>query len=443
MEKEIIKIIKKYKFKDFDQLKYYLKDDENFKDIDPAYIRKVFNKYNKRRALRTYNKFFMGNKFSAFDNAWQMDIFKVKSASSWLLCININTKYAWTSEIKENPRGGISNAAFLPKLKEFVQMFDPKIIECDEERAFTSIKTTEYLSSQNIILKITPKKYHGYLSVINRLCKTLSEKIFYEDNLNESDPEQEQEEELKEIERDWDDSEDYNDSHDVAIDDVKSLVDVYNKTYNRAIKMTPEEMMKDKRAQAEYIFNQMEIRDKKDKMNLKYKLKIGDNVRYILDEDRGGRQFDKNQRRKQLSEDYYKIAAEVTPYLYSIMGRDGITKEVPRFRLIKLDNTRSKTFAHSVNDEQDFKGDYYIYKIVDYKFNKKDPNITNCIYSVKYRKFIKSEFVINPRPVELSVYQLRNKLRHPTTFTKLEAEFYEKNKDKYKIDKDLKLLVPK
>ncbi len=440
----VIAVIKKRRIKDVDKLIHHMKSNDEYADYTPAFIRKVFNKYNKQRAVKTYNKALMGNKFSAIPDAWQMDIFKIADVSRWLLCININTKYAWTHKLPGS-KGAISVSELMPSLKKFVNENAPHIIECDEEKAFTSIEVANYLSEQGIILRLTPKKMHTYLSVINRLCRTLSDKVYYEDDVKEGDEDinDKPSDSIEIVEEEWDASDYDFDEHDVLEEDLYKLVDLYNATKNRAIGMTPNQMHNDKNAQMQWVYEQFMKRDAKEKLIQKEPLKLGDDVRYILDEDRGSKAFQKNQRRKQLSEDYFKIAKQVSPYLYEIMGRDGLTKPVPRYRLVKLSNTASKKWATSVNDEQDYLGEDFYYKIADYKCSK-NPSLTSCKYIVKMARFSKDgrRFQISPKPVEVSVYQLRNRLKRHTSLTDLEKEFLSKHREEYMFDKSSTLLVP-
>lgn len=459
MEKEIIKIIKQHRYKNFKKLNYYLKQNNLYSDVKRKDIKDIFDNYNKKHAVKHYNKNLMGNKFSSIPNAWQMDVFKVGSVSEWLLLVNINTKFAWTKEIirtkkpkKDKPqKGGVPFNDIINHFNEFVMIYKPKVIETDEEKAFVGLKMNSYMREHNIIHKTVPNWNHEYLSVINKLCQTLSRKIYYKDNINEES------EESDEIKDDNDEEVDFKqvnyddkDEHDIANGDVDELVDEYNNTYNDAIKMTPNEMMKNKEAQYEWIYNQLMLRDTKEKMLLNEPLEPKkDKVLYLLDIDRGAKKFEKDQRRYEYSEDYYYLVKQRTPYLYEICGKDGVVKAVPRYRLLKLENTKSKRLARSVNDElakdRQIKDTYYFVKIIDYKTPPKaEPTIDNCKYEVKIKKY-KPEtksFSISLDPITYSVYQLRKALNHPTNITELEREFLKNNEDKYKYDSEKHLIVP-
>ena len=196
MEKEIIKIIKQHRYKNFKKLKYYLKQNNLYSDVKRKDIKDIFDNYNKKHAVKHYNKNLMGNKFSSIPNAWQMDVFCV-SDDKWLLLININTKFAWTKEIirtkkpkKDKPqKGGVPFHDIINHFNEFVEIYKPKVIETDEEKAFVGLKMNSYMREHNIIHKTVPNWNHEYLSVINKLCQTLSRKIYYKDNINEESDE--------------------------------------------------------------------------------------------------------------------------------------------------------------------------------------------------------------------------------------------------------------
>ena len=455
-------IMKKHRFKDETKLIEHMRSKAKYDEISDAQIVKIFRKYNKRRAVKTYNKLLMGNKFSAVPDAWQIDIFKIGNISNWLLCININTKYAWTHQVPgKTGRGKTSAAEILPAMIKFIQEMKPKVIEGDEE--FNAKEYINLFQTNDIAVKITPKKYHAYLSVINKLCKTLNDMIYFKDNKDKtevSEGSNEENSDFKIVEA----SEDYGDavtsarsyeaeehtaedSQDVVESDLYKLVDKYNRTYNHSIKTTPIEMQTDVNKQYKWIYEQFETRDKKEKLLLKNPIVVGDVVRYILDEDRNASKFAKHQRRRQLSKYYYRVVRKLSPYLYEIAGKDGLTKPIPRYRLYKIDNKFGKKFAPSVNSElaKDSKhGELFYYKIYDVVYPKRTEWNTDTVkYVVKTAYLDKKEhLIILPEKQQVSVYTFRVRMKRPATLSNLELEFLKNNSDKYKFDKKLGLLIP-
>ena len=439
MNRDVINVIKQRKIKDLKKLVEYMK--KTHPDIPKTEIKKTFDKYNKKRTIKQYDRALMGNKFSAIRGAWQMDIYIVVDMK-FLLLVNVNTKYAWIRRIKR-----VDSKHFLKLFKQFVREFEPRIIECDEEAAFKSIDSLNYMISQNIVLKLTPKKYHAYLSVLNKVCRTLNDKIYYEDNIREERLESSEDRPFEIVEVDELSDRQYShDEHDVIDENIEHLVDVYNDTYNAAIGMTPREMMESKDSEIAYIYKQFEVRDVKDKMRLKYPINVGDKVRFIIDEDRGQRKYNKNSRRRQLSEDYYVVVKQVSPYLYEIAGKDGLTKAVPRYRLMKIENTLSKKLGDSVNYELDYIGEEHIYKITAYEIPKRaEPTMNNCVYHVNLARISKDgkRLEVERRTIERTVRQLRDRLKHPTTLTDLERDFLRKHQDEYYYDNEKKLILRK
>lgn len=456
-DKYIKNILKIWKFKSADKMIRYFEDllankstPQEIKDLNITEedIQKYFDKYHLSKSIKKFDKSLMGNKFSAIKDAWQMDIYFIGKLA-FLLLVHINTKYAWIKRMD-----GKSAEDVIEALQHFIPEYHPKVIECDEDSAFLDYRTLKYLQSENIILKTTPKKYKDYLSVIDKVCKTINAHVYGEEIINDDDKrvEESNSDEFKMPETD--DSaeyakefvvpEDYDENE--AIDtDVESIVDRYNKTYNYALKMTPEQMWKDENSQLKWIYKQFKIRDAKDKMNLKRKLKVGDKVRYILDRDREEKKFSKKNKKHEFSKYYYKINRIITPYLYEIIARDGTVKPVPRYRLYKLNYVGNIKWSKSISKEAKGEPQFFIDKILDYEYTDKDmkskPQIKNCFYTVR-----KVQIQDKARPIiikeKMSVYQLRQRFNIITTLTKLEMDFLENHSDDWKYDSKRKLIVP-
>ena len=449
-EKYLKNVIKEWHFKSPNKVIKHLKGNEL--GITSKDVYQFFDKYHLKKSIKKFDKSLMGNKFSSIKDAYQMDIYFIGKEYIYLLLININTKYAWCKRMPNKKADSVVEA-----LKDFVPQYHPKIIESDEDSAFLDIKTMNYLQSENIILKTTPRKYKDYLSVIDRLCTTLNKYVYEGTGLNvEASKDESKDEDMSASMFKIDDDAEYADQFEVPSDydeneaintDVESFIDKYNKTYNYAIKMTPEQMQKDENEQLKWVYHQLKIRDAKDKMNLSRNLKVGDKVRYILDRDRGKKKHAKGIKKHQFSKYYYIINRVITPYLYEIIAKDGTVKAVPRYRLYKLNYIGDVKWSKSIYNEgleEDALGKpiYFIDKILEYEYTDKSPQIKKCFYTVR-----KVQIRDKQRPLivkeKMSVYQFRQRFNIITSLNKLEMEFLDNHPDDWKYDSKKKLIVPK
>ena len=286
MRKSLSEIFEKYKFKTLKKAYKYV--DSKKLPFSHKQIKEYFDEIHTPSFVKKYNKNYMGIFFSTQPGAYQMDIY-FRSKIPYLLCIEINSRYAWIKKLKSKQTNDV-----LEVLKEFVYDCNPSTITCDEESAFRSISVIDYLRSENINLKISLAQLHTDLAPINRLCRTLNEMC---------------------------------ETHkDKSIEDI---VKIYNKTPNDATGTTPKIMHFDEDIEQEYIFKMMDERDKRKKLLLKDPIVKGDNVRYILDK----QMFKKAQHKNKLSKNYYKIEDAISPFSYVIIAKDGSIKKLPRYRL--------------------------------------------------------------------------------------------------------------
>ena len=396
--------------------KYYNKGYRNLKKLHDKLTRKGF-KYSKsevqkyidsrhvKSRVKKYNKALMGNKFSGVTNTWQIDTYITeKYKTPYLLAINVNTRYVWCRE-----RDAVTSDNFIELMDEFISNFHPKIIECDAEKSFTSFQSVNFLRKHNIIMKVFNSKMgHEPMSILNKFCRYLRVES-----------------------RDYDDD-----------PPIENIVKIYNKSFHSSINMEPREMQNNINNELWYIYNQLKIRDEKNKLSLDDPIQQGDYVRYIRDEDRGAKKFQKDKMKYQLSKYYYYVEAKNSELSYDILARDGSVKTVPRYKLYKITPSEEKLlqFAPKIEDENNFQ---IFDEIIDYNYKWKsnddyiDPNKSKYTVRVISRdddgNKIKHEY-------KYSINQLRE--TNPTIPTKLEIEFYAKNKDKFHFDKETGYLEP-
>ena len=374
-------------------------------EISKSEVRKYIDSRHIKSRVKKFNRSLMGNKFSSISDCWQIDtysteIFKTK----YLLAINVNTRFVWCKK-----RSELTTDDFIKNIEEFIVNFHPKIIECDAEKSFTSYQSVIFLRKHGIILKVfNSTMNHEPLSIINRFCRTLRVES-----------------------REYDEDE----------PPIEKIVKIYNKSYHSSIGMEPREMQNNKSNEYKYIYDQLKIRDDKNKLALEDPIKIHDKVRYILDSDRRSKKFNKDQMKYQLSKYYYLVESKNSELSFNIIAEDGSVKTVPRYKLFKLTKTEEKylNYAPSIEDENNFQ---IFDEILDYKplFKKNgDLNIDKSKYTVRIISRDK-----NGNKIKKNYYYTIGQLRetNPTIPTKLELEFLSKNKDKFTIDKSTGYLIP-
>ena len=151
-----------------------------------------------------------------------------------------------------------------------------------------------------------------------------------------------------------------------------------------------------------------------------YDLDVGTKVRYILDK----KSFSKV--RHKVSIGYYTIDS-VEGNNYVIIAKDGTTKKIPRYRLLPLkDNESDYHAAETIEEYNANRG--VIDEILDY-------NVKTKKYKIRFT-MPDSEPYIDTIPAKFM------RESSPTSLSKLEREFFNKNKDKYKVDK-LKITLNK
>ena len=373
-------------------------------EISKSEVRKYIDSRHIKSRIKKYNRSLMGNKFSSISDCWQIDTYSTERfKTKYLLAINVNTRFVWCKK-----RSELTTDDFIKNIEEFIVNFHPKIIECDAEKSFTSYQSVIFLRKHGVILKVfNSTMNHEPLSIINRFCRTLR----VESREYEKEP------------------------------PIEQIVKIYNKSYHSSIGMEPREMQNNKSNEYKYIYDQLKIRDDKNKLALEDPIKVHDKVRYILDSDRRSKKFHKDQMKYQLSKYYYLVESKNSELSFNIVAEDGSVKTVPRYKLFKLTKTEEKylNYAPSIEDENNFQ---IFDEILDYKpiFKKNGSlNIDKSKYTVRIISRDK-----NGNKIKKNYYYTIGQLRetNPTIPTKLELEFLSKNKDKYSIDKSTGYLIP-
>ena len=312
----------------------------------------------------------MGKSYSGIIGGYQIDIF-IYQRKYYLLAININTKYGYISKSIKNK----SVHAVLPEIKIFVDKFKPDSISCDNEPAFVSKDTVEYLISKDIELRVITEQVHSELGIINRFCRTIRDMLFQSKNLS-----------------------------------LEEAIKIYNNSYHRTIGMKPIDMQKDSELEEMYI-SKCIFENKAKIKKLHENIKPGTKVRFINEYE------NKLQKIRYKLSPYYYIVDSIDNFKAAIMANDGSINSVPLYRIVKLkpSETRIK-FAETIDGTS--RG--IIDEIVDY-------NTKNKSAKVKF-KLPDDKFQIQTIPVRY----LREQI--PTRISDLEMEFLSKHPDEYKLE---------
>ena len=311
----------------------------------------------------------MGKSYSGIIGSYQIDIF-IYQRKYYLLAININTKYGYISKSIKNK----SVHAVLPEIKIFVDKFKPDSISCDNEPAFVSKDTVEYLISKDIELRVITEQVHSALGIINRFCRTIRDMLFQSKNLT-----------------------------------LEEAIKIYNNSYHKTIGMKPIDMQKDSELEEMYI-SKCIFENKAKIKKLHENIKPGTKVRFINEYE------NKLQKIRYKLSPYYYIVDSIDNFKAAIIANDGSIKSVPLYRIVKLkpSETRIK-FAETIDGSS--RG--IIDEIVDY-------NIKNKSAKVKF-KLLNGKFQEQTIPVRY----LREQI--PTRISDLEIEFLKKHPE-YKLE---------
>ena len=352
--------------------KVYKAVKEKFPDIKKSDVKEYLESLgaeNKNELKPKTMRSKMGKSYSAFIGGYQIDLFIYKR-KYYLLAININTRYGYISKPIKNK----SVHEVLPEIKIFVDRFKPQIISCDNEPAFTSKDTVDYLISKDIELRIITEQLHSSLGIINRFCRTIRDMIFKSKSLT-----------------------------------LEEAIEIYNNSYHRMIGMKPKDMQNDSELEEMYISKSI-FENKAKIKKLHENIKVGSKVRFINEYENKLKKI-----RYKLSP-YYYIVDSIDNFKAAIMAKDGSIKSVPLYRIVKLKPSETRIqFAETIDGTS--RG--IIDEIVDYNTKNKSAKV----------KFTLPDG--NHQIQTIPVRYLREQI--PTRVSDLEMEFLKKHPDEYEL----------
>ena len=352
--------------------KVYKAVKEKFPDIKKSDVKEYLESLgaeNKNELKPKTMRSKMGKSYSAFIGGYQIDLFIYKR-KYYLLAININTRYGYISKPIKNK----SVHEVLPEIKIFVDRFKPQIISCDNEPAFTSKDTIDYLISKDIELRIITEQLHSSLGIINRFCRTIRDMLFKSKSLT-----------------------------------LDEAIEIYNNSYHRMIGMKPKDMQNDSELEEMYISRSI-FENKAKIKKLHENIKVGSKVRFINEYENKLKKI-----RYKLSP-YYYIVDSIDNFKAAIMAKDGSIKSVPLYRIVKLKPSETRIqFAETIDGTS--RG--IIDEIVDYNTKNKSAKV----------KFTLPDG--NHQIQTIPVRYLREQI--PTRVSDLEMEFLKKHPDEYEL----------
>ena len=245
-EKRINNFIDKLYIRTFNHV--YDKVKEEFPEITKKELKKnlddrLKDKFIKIRKISPY--YF--KIFSTQPNCWFHDLMnngKGNSPRYWHIFIGTNNHYAVALPLENKSANSVRIT-----LTEFIDKFHPAKLTSDEESAFVEKNNLKLLKDNGVNVHIITEKNHSSLGVIDRFIRTLSDmNIPTQKGSKQSH---------------------YPKYQTFSEKRMKKLIEIYNTTYHSRIKCSPEEMFNNPELEKEYIFNQIDKKEKQEE-NIKY-----------------------------------------------------------------------------------------------------------------------------------------------------------------------------
>ena len=309
---EIGAFIDKLHFRTFNHVrdkvkaKYPNVSDEELKAIVNARLKDSFVK--KKKVKRYYIRI-----FSTRPNCWFHDLMdngKDNSPRYWHIFIGTNNHYAVAYPLESK-----SAAAIRSTLTKFITEYHPVKLTSDEEAAFVEKNNVKLLTDNHVKMHVITDQNHSSLGIIDRFIRTLRD-------MNIPTEKGDKQSHLPKYQT-------------FSEKRMYKLLSIYNTTYHSRIKCSPAEMFNDPALEKEYIFSQLEKKEEQEENIKDLHLKEGMFVRYILPRANGRR------KRYQISRECYRIES-VRGNMYTLIAKDGTTKDYPRFKLIPCSKDGSK-----------------------------------------------------------------------------------------------------
>ena len=289
----------------------------------------------------------------------------------WHVFIGTNTHYAVALPLNDKKASSVKKT-----LTEFINEYKPYKLTSDEESAFIEKGNVKLLTDHKVRIHIITEQNHSSLGIIDRFIRTLRDMNIPVDKSKRQ-------------------------SHDIKYKSItpkrmKKLLEIYNSTYHSRIECTPFEMFSDPNKEKEYIFKQIEKKERQEGIK-NFRLQNGWFVRYLLPRSKG-----MTKKRFQYSWECYQISSH-RGNMYTLMAQDGTVMNLPRYRLLlcNQDGTKPKNIKWAETIPSKNNGE--ITKIVSYdqKTNKYIVQFTTTNGEEKYDE-IPASYLRGNFPQDLS-----------------------------------------
>ena len=303
-DKEINDFIDKLHFKSKNHILDKLKN--QFPDVDEQTFIRIIDGRLKDHFVKTskispyYIKI-----FSKTPNCWFHDLMdngKDNEPRYWHIFIGTNNHYAVAY-----PLNNKSAASVKQTLTQFINEYHPIKLTSDEESAFVEKGNMKMLTDNKVLVHIITEQNHSALGIIDRFIRTLRDM----NTPTQKSKRQSHDEKYKSI----------------TPKRMNKLINIYNSSYHSRIGCSPNEMFNDPDLEKEYIFKQLEKREKQEEIKDLH-LTEGSFVRYIIPRSNG-----LTKKRYQYSHECYKIES-VRGNMYTLIARDGTVMNLPRFKIM-------------------------------------------------------------------------------------------------------------
>ena len=179
--------------------------------------------------------------YSENGGSYQFDTFIQRKVPHFLVFININTRKAYAYPMRTKGTNDVIDAL----TKFFNEVKDVKVLRSDQDAAYLSNNTLEFLREKGVRYLTTEDENHNVLGIINRFMRTIR---------------------------------DLSGNEVISAEEMKELVDAYNTTVHSSTNVAPNEMTKEQ--EKEYITKKRIDTQNKTRA---YDFKPGDRVRIIIE----------------------------------------------------------------------------------------------------------------------------------------------------------------
>lgn len=302
-EQEINDFIDKLHFRTFNHVQKKVK--EKFPNLKDDKLKEIVDKRLKDKfiKIRKITPYYV-KIFSTRPNCWFHDLMdngRGNEPRYWHIFLGTNNHYAVALPLDNKQAASIRKT-----LTEFVNKFHPVKLTSDEEAGFIEKNNLKFLTDNHVKIHIITEQNHSSLGTIDRFIRTLRDMNIPTEKKDKQ-------------------------SHDPKYQTftpkrMEKLLEIYNSTYHSRINCSPKEMLNNPDLEKEYIFDQLDKKDKQEKIK-DFHLQKGAFVRYIIPRANGRR------KRFQISRECYKIE-EIKGNMYTLIARDGTVKNLPRFKIM-------------------------------------------------------------------------------------------------------------